>query len=94
MRKSKINVEETKFIAHDAGWILVEDRPKDYFCRFADSETKPKRFVDVYYSRKGSVKLKQKKGNACYVRFNNTDELEDVFSNFYKYYHASHTILS
>lgn len=91
----KVNVEKVKFIADDAGWFLLEDRPHHYFCRFVDAEDKRDRkfTMDVYYSKKGSVRLKQKQGNSYYFRVKDADALEDVFENPYTYYKAAHTIL-
>lgn len=91
----KINVEKVKFIAEDNGWSLVEDRPGDYFCRFYNApERKDARFtIDVYYSKKGSVRIKQKKGMNAYLRGITTDLMEDIFLNPYKYYKVSYTHL-
>lgn len=92
----KVNVEKVKFIADDAGWFLIEDRPLHFFCRFADADQKKDRkfTCDVYYSKKGSVRLKQKNGNSYYFRVASADELEDVFENPSSYYKAAHTILN
>jgi len=92
----KINIEKVKCIAYDSGkWFLIEDRPDDYFCRFATSEhPKPRMTCDVYYSKKGSVRLKQKKGQSAHFRIQEADQMEDVFAHPYNYYkNVSHTLL-
>lgn len=82
-------------IAEDSGWLLLEDRPRDYFCRFVDAEEKSERVFtcDVYYSKKGSVRLKQCKGNNYFFHIGTANDMEEVFTKPYSYYKAAHTVL-
>lgn len=87
-----MNLEKVKCIADDNGWVLLDDRPHDHFCRFTTE--KGLFTLDVYYSKKGSVGLKQKQGNKAYFQVSDYTQLERVFQKPMKYYKAAHTVLN
>jgi hypothetical protein len=81
------NIELVKCTVSDEGWDVVEDRPQDYFLRIRNSL-----FVaDIYYSKRGSVRLKHIRGENYYIKWMTVDTIEDMLKNPFKYYRGSYT---
>ena len=85
-----MNMEKIKICADDLGWEIVEDRPEDYFLRLRN-----RRFTtDVYYSKRGTVRLKQNEGGEnCYLKWMTTKDVLTLLEKPEDYYKGvSHQI--